>query len=51
MKSFGARLGRLSDVKHRYWTERPTALHDLPGGGTRSLTARPQAPAPRSLPS
>ena len=41
MKTFGARLVRLSDVKHRYWTERPTSAHDLPGGGTRALPARP----------
>ena len=42
MKTFGARLVRLTDVKHRYWTERPTSMHDLPGGGTRALPARPR---------
>ena len=47
MKRLGARLVRLSDVKHRYWTERPTSAHDLPGGGTRALPARPRPPVDR----
>jgi hypothetical protein len=47
MKTFGARLVRLSDAKHRFWTERPTSMHDVPGGGTRALPARPRPPTDR----
>ncbi len=52
MKTFGARLVRLSDVKrrywveHRYWAARPTSLRTLPGG-TSALPARPRPPIDR----